>query len=262
MIHDLAGGCPERLSRSSVGASSLRHLPASVCTRLLLVQSLAPPTARQNPAELLTRAVVSANQLLPRPNLPRRRWSKGSGARMATSSFWEPHLPPCRFGLVIPVRCSLNPACAPEIDRSWIRRPTCRFPNRSFACLAAAVLAFGPIVTKEVLRTAGRDALNAPSEWRPPRISTFDVIDACGIFVTGQDTHRSCIAQGNGGPTRKTWILILRTKGGTLAGGAKADGRGEEGNQAGVEWLQTERKLEVERGVESKVAIDGCTAKG
>jgi hypothetical protein len=54
------------------------------------------------------------------------------------------------------------------------------------------------------------------------------------------------IAQGNAGPTRQTWIPILQTKGGTLAGRAKGYGRGEEGNQAGVEWFQTERKLEVE----------------
>ncbi|KAK4119880.1 hypothetical protein N657DRAFT_243285 [Parathielavia appendiculata] len=59
-----------------------------------------------------------------------------------------PHRPPCRQSLTIPARCSLESGMCPGIDCSCIRRPTCRFRNRSSAGLAAAILGFGPIATK------------------------------------------------------------------------------------------------------------------
>ncbi len=63
--------------------------------------------------------------------------------------------------------------------------------------------------------------------------------------MTGQDTQVLQIArghEGDRGPTRQTWVPILRAKGGTLEGRVEGDGRGGMSltgrNQAGVGWLQ------------------------
>ena len=197
-----------------------------------------PPTARQNP-------VVSTSQFLLRSDLPCRRRSEGS---KATSSLRGPHWPaslsarPChlfkgRIGrprcqedVANPARSSLDPAaCGPEIDRSRARRSFRRFRNRPPACLAAAALAVGPIVAKGSSPICRRRRLDAPSEKRPPSVSAFDAINTCGIFVTGQDAKALRIARGNrnGGPTWQTWVPILRAKGGSWAGRAMEDGRGE-----------------------------------
>jgi hypothetical protein len=82
--------------------------------------------------------VGSPNQFLLGPDLPRRRGSRGSQATSSLRGEALPSLP----------AATRNPVCAPEIDCRCIRRPTCRFRRRPSAGRAAAMLEFGPIVTK------------------------------------------------------------------------------------------------------------------
>ncbi|KAK4227048.1 hypothetical protein QBC38DRAFT_208187 [Podospora fimiseda] len=125
------------------------------------------------------------------PDLPRRRKSEGS---KATSSLrGRIGRPPCQQGLADPARCILDPAgCGPEVDRRWFKRPIRRFRHRPPACLAAAALAFGPIVAKagSLIRRLRR--LDACTK-------QFDAIDTCGNFVTGQDAQALRAEWGNGG---------------------------------------------------------------
>jgi hypothetical protein len=52
-------------------------------------------------------------------------------------------------------------------------------------------------------------------------VSAFDATKTCGNFVTGQDGQ---VLRVEWGHTWRTWVLILRAKGGTLVDRAMGDG--------------------------------------
>jgi len=138
------------LAEAVLACVLLRRLPASVRMRL--------PT----PCSVSGTAHGKADsRRFHQPVPPRARSASSSlkrrqQGRKATSSFrGRIGRPPRQPALATPARSSPDPAaCGPEIDRSRVRRSICRFRNRPPACLAAAALAFGPIVAREVLRSA------------------------------------------------------------------------------------------------------------
>ncbi len=107
-------------------------------------------------------------------------------------------------------------------NRPWLGQEVNPPLSEPTACLAAAALAFGPIVAKGGSPICRLRRLDVPSEERPPDVSAFGAIKTCGNFVTGQDGQALRVEWG---PTWRTWVLILRAKGGTLADKAMGDGR-------------------------------------
>jgi hypothetical protein len=114
MIHDVARGCPDRLSRSR-GWPVVFWNAFRICLHappLFRPMSGASHGKAESPRlspNRLKRAVVSANQLLFRPDLPRRRKSEGGRVSKATSS-------------------SSRPPCGPEMGRGRVRLVTCMPP--------------------------------------------------------------------------------------------------------------------------------------
>jgi len=163
-------------AEAGVGPSSPGTPSASVCMRLLLfVLCLAPPTARQisptlpEPSQTRCRFRQSAPPFKTRSASPS---GKGQGGRVskATSSLSRPH----RLGVWPRNGLQLGPAGRLHASLQPRRWHSVRQWPKWFC---------DP-------HTETR---------RPPSVFACDEIDACGTFVTGQDTQALQIARGNEG---------------------------------------------------------------
>ncbi|KAK4113099.1 hypothetical protein N656DRAFT_642396 [Canariomyces notabilis] len=194
MVHGDAEVAQSGLAEAALARVLLRRTPRSV--RICLPPLCSASGAAHGKAE---------SRRFHRPVPPRARSASPSQKRRREGHviFQGPHRPASlSAGLANPVRPSPDPAaCGPEIDRSRVRRPTRRLRYQQPACLAAAALAFGPIVAKGGSPICRRRRLNAPSEKRPPGVSAFDAIDTCGLGDMGADPtgeRRYPGRQGNG----------------------------------------------------------------